>query len=46
MIKWDHVVITANLVLRGAVKSLDLWDVFISRHDMKLGVQVGKVAAY
>ena len=46
MIKWDYVVIEADRVLHGAVVSLDFWNVFVSRCDVKLGVQIGKVAMH
>ena len=43
-IKRDYIVIVTNSVLHGVVVPLNLWDVFVSRRDMKLGVQVYKVA--
>ena len=46
MIKRDYVVIAASPVLDGAVVSLDLWDVLASRCDVKLGMQVCKVATH
>ena len=46
VIKRDYVVIVANMFLHSAVVSLDFWDVFISRRDVKLSVQVCKVATH
>ena len=40
----DCVVIVANLVLHSTVVSLDVCDLFVLSRDVKLGVQIGKVA--
>ena len=44
MFEWNSIVVTANSFLHSAVVSLDFWDMFVSRGDMKMGVQVSKVA--
>ena len=46
VIKWEYVVIAANSVFDSAVVSLDLWDMLVSRCDVKLGMQVCKVATH
>ena len=46
MIKQDYGVIAANSVFDGAVVLLDLWDVLILRCDVKLDMQVCKVATH
>ena len=46
VVKRDYVVITANPVFDGTIAPLDLWDVLVSRCDVKLGMQVRKVARH
>ena len=40
VIKRDYVLIITNSVFDGVVVLLGLWDVLVSRCDMKLGMQV------
>ena len=44
MIKRNYVVIAANLVLHSSVVLINLWDVSVSKLDVKLGLLVCKVA--
>ena len=46
VIKRDYVVIAANSILYGAIVLLYLWDVFVSRRDVQLGMQVCKVSTH
>ena len=46
MFEWNYVVITANVFLDSAAVPPNFFDVFISSGDMKLDVQINKVAAY
>ena len=46
VIKQDYVVVASNPVFDGTVISLDLWDVLVSRYDVKLDMQIRKVATH
>ena len=46
VVKQNYVAIAVNPVLDGTVILLNLWDVLVSRCDVKLGIQVRKVATH
>ena len=46
VVTWDSLVTAANSVFDDAVVLLDLWDVPVSRCDVKLGMQVCKISTH
>ena len=46
MLKWKYGVVTANVFLRDVDVCLDCLDVFVSRDDKDMGMQINKVSAH